>query len=157
MNQARLKELYNYQPNGSLTFAVRSSNRVRVGDTVGALSHKGYLHTTIDGQKQYLHRMVWVWHNGPIPEGLQVDHINGVKGDNRIENLQLLNNRQNVAKGMAVWKPGGLPAGVRWKPNRCKFYAAIHDQAIGKQRHLGSFNTAEEASAAYQLALEAIT
>lgn len=157
MNQARFKELFHYHPNGTLTFAVRTSYRVHVGGTVGHKNNHGYILTSLSGQKIVVHRVIWIWHNGPIPEGMQVDHINGVKDDNRIENLQLLNNRDNTAKGKAAWKPGNLPTGVRWKPNRYKFYAAIYDKAIGKAKHLGVFNTAEEASAAYQLALEAIT
>lgn len=36
------------------------------------------------------HRVIWVYVNGPIPAGLVVDHINEVKSDNRIENLQLV-------------------------------------------------------------------
>ena len=39
---------------------------------------------------QYEHRVIWEMHNGPIPEDMQVDHINGIRDDNRIENLQLL-------------------------------------------------------------------
>ena len=41
------------------------------------------------------HRWVWTQHHGEIPKGLQVDHINGKLDDNRIENLQLLTNKQN--------------------------------------------------------------
>ena len=36
------------------------------------------------------HRYVWEQHNGPIPEGCVIHHINGVKTDNRIENLMCL-------------------------------------------------------------------
>lgn len=39
---------------------------------------------------QFEHRRVWEQHNGPIPEGLIIHHINEIKTDNRIENLQLV-------------------------------------------------------------------
>jgi len=37
-----------------------------------------------------LHRAVWEAHNGPVPDGYEVHHVNGNRADNNIENLQLL-------------------------------------------------------------------
>lgn len=47
--------------------------------------------------KNYLHRVVWETHNGPIPKGHQIHHINGDFGDNRIENLECLTPVAHVA------------------------------------------------------------
>ena len=55
----------------------------------------GYVIRTINNKKWREHRWVWTQHHGEIPKGLQVDHINGKLDDNRIENLQLLTNKQN--------------------------------------------------------------
>lgn len=44
----------------------------------------------------YAHRLVWHHFNGPIPAGLQVNHINGVHTDNRPDNLELLNASQQA-------------------------------------------------------------
>ena len=41
------------------------------------------------------HRKIWKEHYGEIPDGMEVDHINNNKKDNRIENLQLLSVKQN--------------------------------------------------------------
>lgn len=71
----------------------------------------GYLYFTAcgaDGMQQVaVHRYVWVCHKGPIPDGLVVDHINGIRGDPRLQNLRLLTNRQNVMSG----KTGKLSEG----------------------------------------------
>jgi len=51
-----------------------------------------------DGKYVSEHRLIWEMHNGPIPEGMQVDHINGIRDDNRIENLQLLTLVENATR-----------------------------------------------------------
>jgi hypothetical protein len=58
------------------------------------------VHFVKEGQryKRFVHRLVWQTFVGEIPDGLQVDHINGVKDDNRIENLQLLTQQENIKK-----------------------------------------------------------
>jgi hypothetical protein len=43
-----------------------------------------------------LHIVTWVTYNGPVPDGLEIDHINVDKGDNRLSNLQLVTHRQNL-------------------------------------------------------------
>lgn len=64
--------------------------------------NKGYLqlHTSRNGKclDKSVHRLVWETFNGEIPEGLQIDHKNSVRDDNRLENLQLLTQLENVRK-----------------------------------------------------------
>lgn len=43
-----------------------------------------------------VHRLVWEAFNGPIPEGMQIDHINGVNNDNRLCNLRVVTPKENV-------------------------------------------------------------
>lgn len=48
-----------------------------------------------------LHRQVWIYHNGEIPKGLVIDHINRNKDDNQIDNLRIVThsvNNKNVSK-----------------------------------------------------------
>lgn len=49
----------------------------------------------------YAHRIVWEMHNGPIPEGMLIDHINGNAFDNRLLNLRLATHAQNL-QNMAI-------------------------------------------------------
>ena len=43
-----------------------------------------------DGSREYEHRLIWAAAHGPIPDGYEVHHVNGVRHDNRLENLLLL-------------------------------------------------------------------
>jgi len=47
---------------------------------------------------QYVHRFIYEYHNGKIPKGLEVNHINEDKSDNRLENLELVTQKENVRK-----------------------------------------------------------
>lgn len=63
----------------------------------------GYSYFVSGGKKGYLvHRLVWEAFNGPIPEGMEVNHINEIKTDNRLENLNLMTKKENVNWGGGV-------------------------------------------------------
>jgi hypothetical protein len=69
------------------------------GRPVGSLDSSGYLQ--VDGRSRGLgmlsaHRMVWEAVNGPIPDGHEINHISGVKTDNRIANLEAIDHGGNV-------------------------------------------------------------
>ena len=67
------------------------------------LNNKGYYKIGLRKQsirKFYLvHRLVWEAFNGQIPEGLQVNHINEIKSDNRLGNLNLMTCKENTNYG----------------------------------------------------------
>ncbi len=67
------------------------------------LTKKGYLRIVLYKDKKVkslsMHRIVWEAFNGPIPDDLQINHINEVKTDNRIENLELCTNLYNMRYG----------------------------------------------------------
>lgn len=56
----------------------------------GTVTRKGYRRISIDGKQRMEHVLVWEHHNGPVPVGMQVHHVNENKLDNRIENLALV-------------------------------------------------------------------
>lgn len=59
---------------------------------------KGYVTVHKPGGVYYacVHRLVWEYVHGPIPRDMQINHINGIKHDNRIENLELVTASENT-------------------------------------------------------------
>lgn len=76
-------------PSG-LRWAASNTNRVKVGDVAGSRNPEGYWVITRHGNRVYrAHNVVWELHNGQIPEGMTVDHVDRNPSNNRIENLRL--------------------------------------------------------------------
>ena len=80
------------------------------GKEIGHPRKKGdYLRIQMGVNKVTAHRFIWEMFNGKIESGMQIDHINGNRQDNRIENLQCIthdanNKRKNHAKGYTIKK-----------------------------------------------------
>jgi hypothetical protein len=84
---------------------------------------------------------------------LVVDHIDSNKENNSLDNLRIVTNRENVSKEKTLKK--GLPTGVYFIKDIKRYRTLI--QINGKLKHLGFYNTIEEASEAYQNKLKEIT
>jgi hypothetical protein len=81
------------------------------------------------------HRYIWTQANGAIPKGMQIHHINGKRNDNRLENLQLVTQKQNHEKIDCAGK------GFTIKKNRKSRPYVSQRWLNGKQRYLGYFGT----------------
>jgi len=108
----------------------------------------GYLRITVLGKSYYAHRLAWMYVHGKLPSG-EIDHINGIKQDNRIENLRDLksiSNANNKTRASKNSKSNIL--GVSWHKKARKWSAYI---CVYKQRkYLGLFSDIKEAELAYQ-------
>jgi len=127
---------------GVFTWTKPRSNRNKVGSRAGCLTKVGYRVVTWNGKLAYEHRLAWFFVTGDWPTSI-IDHINRIKSDNRFDNLRdvnyEVNNTNTSAKGW--WKVGD------------KYRSSIR---IGESyKHLGYFDTSEEAEAAYDKAKEA--
>lgn len=76
-----------------------------------------------------MHQAVWVWHNGRFPT-MQLDHINGNRLDNRIENLREVTDSENKMNKVYPWKPNaktGLPGVWKIKNDGYQIKVAQHE------------------------------
>jgi HNH endonuclease/AP2 domain len=96
----------------------------------------------------YLHHLIWNRHNNPLSEGMQIDHINRNRLDNRLENLRPCNNSQNHANMLRKKEHTSKFKGVCWRANR--WQAQI--RCNYKQHYLGRFNSEIDAAMAYDKA-----
>ena len=124
----------------------------RTGRPIGHATRDGYLRVSIRLQPKTrqkgiaVHRLVWLLVRNEWPDG-HIDHINGNKTDNRIENLRLVDryvNAQNTRHAISRNSTGYL--GVSRK-NKRRFQARIYHE--GKLISLGVFADAHEAHLAY--------
>ena len=103
----------------------------------------GYIIIKLNKRSYRAHRLVWLYLYGHFPD--EIDHINRIGTDNRIENLRECAHAQNVKNHSRVLNGSGLPVGVRRIGK--KFQARI--RCDGKVFSLGCHHTPEVASAVY--------
>jgi len=121
---------------------------------------RGYKKVVLYNKGKYktvkVHTLVWDAFGSEPRNGmkLEVDHIDENKLNNRIDNLQLLTQRQNVSKGYLQREKTSEYTGVSWNKRRKKWVAMIH--IAGKTKNLGSFNCEEAAMIAYQERLKGL-
>jgi hypothetical protein len=102
-----------------------------------------------DGNRHliHMHRAIWEMHNGPIPEGFEIDHINRNGLDNRLENLRLCTNSQNHANQYRRVPHSSVFKGVSWSKQRKQWHSRLGCQ--GKDIQIGFFDSEIEAARAY--------
>ncbi len=150
ITQERLKELLHYDPeSGIFTRLKNQTNSTKVGERAGTMQH-GYRHIKIDKVKYKASHLAWLYIYGKWPDHI-IDHINNTPDDDRISNLQDITLRGNQQRRTKLRKDNTSGyIGVCYNKGAKKFAAQI--LINGHSKHLGLFNTAEEASIAYQQA-----
>lgn len=93
---AEMKSCVDYLPSGEFVVTRRRHNNAKpVGELLGSATNNGYSEIRFLGRNFFVHNLVWLWHHGAWPIG-ELDHINGVRTDNRIENLRDVNRGVNL-------------------------------------------------------------
>jgi len=143
--QEQLKELLSYdQETGIFTWRT-SYRKCKAGEVAGRDYGTGYLAIWISPRTYQVHRLVWLYVHGQWPENF-IDHINGNKLDNRISNLRDVTNSENMMN-LRQARTDNKHGVMSVHQVRNKFIAQIQTKGITKR--IGSFNTPEEAHAAY--------
>tara|TARA_R110000868_G_scaffold23771_1_gene95082 strand:+ start:155 stop:727 length:573 start_codon:yes stop_codon:yes gene_type:complete len=149
LSQDLLTEFFHFHPeSGALynkerarrhfetTRAFKTWNTRWAGKVSGSNTQAGYREVTILSNKYLIHRIVWLLHfGGTIPD--TIDHINGVRDDNRLINLRLATDAEQK-QNMALYSSSTSgEMGVNWYKSYEKWHARI--KIKGKYKHLGYF------------------
>lgn len=92
--QQEMKRIFSYDPEtGCLRWKENQQKRF-IGRVAGFITHHGYRRVNVGKTKLHAHQIIWLMHHGELPD-CEIDHINGMRDDNRLENLRLANQQQN--------------------------------------------------------------
>lgn len=151
ITQDYLKKIIHYNPEtGDMTWLnTESVNEKLRGNSCGGVSTNGYRYIRINGMTCLQHRIAWLYQYGSWPEG-HIDHIDINRSNNAIKNLRDVShavNLQNQRKAHKHSKCGFL--GVETRKGAAGIYYRAKIVIAGHIKRLGSFDTPEQAHAAY--------
>lgn len=148
ITQELLKENLSYDKESGIFCRIKANtNAVKIGSVAGSMHSDGYMYICVNSKSNSAHRLAWLYVYGEFPKD-EIDHINGIKTDNRICNLRpstRKENMQNLRNANKNNSTGFL--GVSFDKRANKFTAQIHIN--GKQKKLGTFNNPEDAHNCY--------
>ena len=144
LTQQQLKEYLEYR-DGHLWWVKKSARCIKIGQQFGSYHDKGYRQGWFKGKMYKEHRLIWLIVYGRLPDK-DLDHINGVKDDNRIGNLREATKSENLYNKKGI---GGSSKykGVSFNKRLQKYvaYASLNK----KRYHLGTFECEIAAAKAY--------
>jgi hypothetical protein len=152
MKIERLKALFYYK-NGKLYNKI-SRGSARKDTEAGYVSEDGYRRVRVDGKHFYVHRLVWFILTGKeIPDDLFIDHIDGDRLNNHIENLRLATSLENQYNKYRQTNGTSSYKGVWYDAVKNCWKASI--RLRDKRHYIGQFETELEAAIAYdKIAIE---
>lgn len=144
--QQRLRELLRFDTEiGRFRWVNPTSYRVKAGEVAGSETNVGYRVVGVDGKRHLEHRLVWIFHFGDIPDGMDIDHINRDRLDSSPENLRVVTRSRNLLNSSAQRNSTNY-SGIQ-ETAVGRFRAAIHIKR--RCTYIGTYDTAEEAHAVY--------
>lgn len=145
LTQARLKELLHYDPETGNFIWINPSpyaHKVHPGSKAGYENNNGYIEISISCKYYKSHRLAWLYIHGEMPSD-QIDHINGIKNDNRISNLRQADNYQNCSNRPKDKRNTSGHKGIYWVPERAAWRVIIRFN--WKAHSFGYFEDKDEA------------
>lgn len=143
-----LRETFTYEPEtGLLRWKTKSANRIEIGSIAGSKNRRGYIVVGMKGKVYLAHRICWaLYHNEQLSPDVEIDHIYGIRDDNRITELRKATRNEQGYNGKLRSTNTSGHRGVIYYKARQKWVASI--TVGGRSIHLGYFEEIEDAIAA---------
>lgn len=139
MTQEYAHSLFEYK-DGSLYWKVRKAQNTYIGKRAGSPAN-GYESVYVDGRNWRIHRLVFLMQHGYLPK--MIDHINGNRKDNRIENLREANTQTNTYNQVLRSNNVSGIKGVSWNNDRQKWAVRVNHNKKTYQRYVQDLELAE--------------
>lgn len=136
INQDYLKSILRYDPEIGRFFWIGARQKVTVGNMAGYLRENKYRSIVINGISFLEHRLVWLYSHGIMPKD-QIDHINHIRDDNRLENLRIVSHQENQRNRSKSKNNVSGITGISWHKSTGKWQAKI--KVDGKMEWIGIF------------------
>ena len=157
ITQELLQHLFDYDPEGFLIWKNHPSNYKRNGLRAGSINGKGYYVMNLFGKSYRIHRLIWLYHKGYLPDydkkstsNILIDHKDRNKINNCIENLREVTISQNNLN-RSTNKTGKIPnsgtKGIHYSVSRKKYKVQFYYQK--QYYYFGMYKTLEEAEKVY--------
>lgn len=124
---------------------IKQRGPAKAGDVAGRLHAEGYWESQLMGKLMKAHRIIWALHHGDWPNG-QIDHINGIRSDNRIENIRDVNGGANQRNKKMTSRNSSGFTGVSFHSGSGRWRARI--KVGGIEKCIGYFEDKNAASIA---------
>ncbi len=148
-SQQTIKEYFTYcAQTGNLIWKKKPGPKINIGSVAGYRTNAGYIRVELQDEAYMVHRLIYIYHHGDIPHGYVVDHIDGYKSHNFIDNLRLATSSNNAHNRKTPSNSSTGQKGVYWETDRNKWTAKV--TVDGRMKRIGRYKTFEEAVAAYQ-------
>jgi len=140
ITQAQVLELYDYK-DGELYWKKNTDGKRTIGSKAGGncVNSEGRKSISVYGKRYPASRIIFLHQNGYLP--FMVDHINGIKTDNRIENLRPATYPENNRNARIRTDNSSGCKNVSWAKDRQKWCVAI--KINGKRKYLGYYGDLE--------------
>lgn len=135
----RIRGVIRHEQSGLLVDPDQGVIYGRAGEPIGSVCGDGYVR--LGGRRRgmsclYAHRVIWEAVHGEIPAGLEIDHLNGRKADNRISNLDAVTHSENVLRAVAM---GLAPIGESRSDSKLTEQIVLRIRESAGERSVGSW------------------